>query len=420
MIQGGEVDGIWAIDPTRYGRAKWLYNYMIQYAVDHQVNIFANGVGVINESNFDAMVAITSVGSQAAVKKLNGARAQATYRAKMKAGIPPRGRPIWTHEMIRDGVKPVGVVVRDWARPIIRHLTDLLLGGYSYYDMERELKPLYSQIRGHESIRFLLWNPMVHGHIARYHKDKIGLWRLEPGHPMPDDKAEIEYNVVPPLWDSETHARVKVNLAHRLASGQGRYNARSSKNIFRGLLLCAVCERPVSMKTTRRTLHYLVCGNPDCKPQSSTKLENLKAFMDRYLRDGLARGVLMVEGNGHALQDWQDLIDDIQTLIAQTNAIISNLIDEKVRNVDHAELIQEKIDTQTVRVKQLQKRLHRVQLDKPASQEMQHDAMQRMADIGVDQFWELPYGEQNQLLHELIGAVRIYIRGDTIYDIRVP
>ena len=407
LIDSRAIDFIWAITPSRYGRSKWLYNYMVQYAIDNGARVYAEGVGVINEANFDAMVALTSIGSQADVKRLHGARALQTRLDNMARGIPPKGFP-WTHEEIRNEKgKLSGIKIKPDARLPMRLATEYLLDGRSYREIsERMTRAGYKHFAAHHHVRRIFYNPILHGHIGYRHQRQSAIWLFEDGHTIPDG-VYMAYHVLPPLWDAETHPHVIHELKKRLVSNKGSSNRYRTKNPLLKLVKCGGCGANMNYHQPNGRWEYLRCQK-QCGAKL-IRLDQVIAYIDTLLRIAIDKGYVSLVNNNNETGMWRQKHDAIQKDIDRVDQLITGYLEMEVKRPEYADRYAILIDDETKNIKLLKSELAKLKQAKPVNPMVAQTALSDLKEMTLEAFWVLEPREINGILHRLLVNRRVYV-----------
>lgn len=420
MLEARDIDVLWAIDSTRFGRAKWLINHVIEFTVAHGAVTYADGIGVINPDNFDAMVAISSIGSQADVKRLHGSRAIQTRRNKADKGIPATGVIPWTHERRFDGYGTlIGVDIRDSARVAMGKLGDLLLAGESYRECARLMTADgFDHFSKHHYVRRIAFHPMMFGHMPYKFRDKPqGEWLFEAGHHLPDG-AYVAYNVIEPIWGERT-PQIIVELKARLSANGGRGSRAEAVNPFYKLVHCASCGAYMNyakVQSRGYSWEYLRCqkrceGNP-----SFTRLDVLKRWMTEAIETALQNGVLLVGNDNNRLELWQAQVKRAEADILTHERQLEGLAIKEIERPDMSHIYVKQIDKKRAQLKSMLADLNLLKANRPYDTQRELDAMERIKKLDVSKLWGLDNAVVNQVLRDAMGQARLYIQE---YDLEI-
>ncbi len=420
-------DILWALEPTRIGRAKWLYNNIIERTASSGASIYLHNGGVIDAQNVDAMVAITSIGSKADVHRMHDERAQKTYKDKADRGIPPRGVPLWTHQVIRNkSGEPVSLEIKSEAQLAIDHATILFLDGASYGDIANAMTTRgIIKLSRKYGVRRTFTNPLAHGNITHMNARNYGMWAFEQGHIIPDG-IHVSYNVCPSLWVGNKHTRVKHELKRRMTEHRGRYNRRISRNPFAGLFICGLCGYAMVHETsnTKRSQQYIACRShknykTNCNNKPWVKIEFLRDWLDIQIRFALDEGVLtLTPPNAIERDTWKSDINRYETEAIEIKRVLGQLILDRATDPDLTAIYTQQINEKKSQLDLIGSQLAHLKNQQPADPVAQSQTIEVIRKLTVDKLWTLPPGDINGILHQLIGQARIYMVGYDIVDIR--
>lgn len=413
LMRSGRVAGVWALDPTRYGRKKWLYSYMVEFAVDNGVVIYADGIGIINDSNFDAMVAISSIGSQADVKRLHGERAYQTRCDNCDAGIPPTGVVPFMYRILRDDTGArVGIEAREEYRPLMNLATDLILEGASYRSISDQITARgFDHFSRHHYVRRIFYNPILHGHMGYCVNDKNdGMWKIEAGHLIPSG-VYMAYDVNPVWWSDDILPDVVSELSYRLLQNGGRGSRGDTKNPFMGLVKCARCGYNMNyqcIKSQGYENEYLRCQGR-CGARN-IRLGDVSDWFRERIEIALKHGILTLNQDNSPMVQWRGRLAQIEADIAEYKNQLRKLALEmitassRVRGVYQGQM--DKLDGILDGLELDRRNLLR---NRPLDPKRQKLALEELQALTVDAFFKLTPGEMNGILRDLVGDARVFV-----------
>jgi len=413
-------DVLWALDATRIGRAKWLYAHMIERTISSGAEVHLHNGGIINMQNFDVMVGVTSIGSKADIQRLHGERAQATRRNKADQGIPPTGMILWTHERVFDpSGKVIGVQLKEGSRAVLARMGRLVLAGYSYRDISRMLTVEgYPHMREHGHVLRVLFHPLVHGHIGyRFAGKPDGVWKLESGHRLPAG-VHMAYDVLPVAWSPSVHTDVIQELKSRLKENGGRGSRAEAVNPFYKLVKCGVCGAYMNYAKVRSrgyVYEYLRCHGRCEDNRAFTRLDLLRDWMGRALRQAIREGILLVGDQTDRVAVWQAQMTQLETAMERQERMVSQLILNEAERPDLAHLYLPQINSQRQILKSLQTELVTLRAARPVDPVYGQRALSDIEAMTVDNLWQMSNADINRILRDAMGETRLYLIGDQVW-----
>jgi DNA-directed RNA polymerase subunit RPC12/RpoP len=438
LIETGTVNGIWAIDKTRYGRESWITGFLIKFPINRGVLVYAEGFGLIDQPNADVMTALASIGNDVTALTW-GSRALATRRKKCDMGIPPTGQVPWTHRLVLDGTTLTGVAIIPESRTALLRAAEMMLRGESYqYIYKTMYSDGFSQFYHHNEVRKIFNNPMLYGHMAWKHAYvPDGLWKLKPppSHWVQVDSdpstwwvpkdSYVAYDVIEPIFPPDMLQPMIDNVTARFKKNGGRGSRANTKNPFLGLMKCLHCGANMNYILIKSSIYgtaYL-----RCQAQCGAKMVPFRwllDWMDARLQAGLDSGMLGLKEQTNQLELWQDKANRIQ---AELSKLEDQLRTAALRELDAPdarmrEMYQGIIDDKRTTIHALESDLRSHQQQKPIDPQHQISAIEHFYADTLDIFWELTPGEQNGILWGLMGPARVYIARDghdLITDIRM-
>jgi len=408
LLMDGAVDVVWAHDKTRLGRAKWLINHMIEFAINHGAVVYTPGMGAIDRNNFDAMVAISSIGSTADISRLHGERANATYIDKIRRGIPAR-RIQWTHEYVYQDGDIIGVQLNPAARVFFDDITPDLLDGMPFYQLgELTIAEYpYVPLTVPHNFRRLVWSYMAHGHLMwqRGTHRREQLYHIEAGHPLPDGVV-MAYGVIDSVWDDDTHPLVIEDLKRR-EKQFGRYVGNRIKNPFNRVFYCRACGHPLGYARVKSKYEYVRCRQ-GCK--TNIPIEHLQAWFTAQIEYALDHGILELSlPEENTLEQWQGQVDDLQRRVDQQQGVLNELILQSARHPELQSIYSAQIKQQSDILMTLNAQLKTAQAKKPIQKSKPDEVLNDIRQITIDGLWQLPPLKTSRILRALIGGIKLYV-----------
>ena len=412
MWDADEFDVLWAIDKKRLGRSRGVFNHVVENTAKryNKLVFIGDDPEPITRANFDFKSLLHSFDLDSDIRRLHGPRAVGTMINKASDGIAPM-KALWAYEKVWDGGQAIGVRFKESTRPLLSLATRLLLDGYSYKDIaDQTIAQGYIQYMVNGSrVRRTFFHPMLHGHISYGGATKYNTWVFDPGEPLPEG-VTIRRNVIPPFWEPDIHQQVKANLISRTKSKYA-HQSHGMKNPYRGIAYCASCGGRMAYDSyqqgNRPRYTYLRCSRR-CGART-TRLDLINSFMDAVIREAVKRGIVVLNTDNHALDNWQTRLNNIEQRIKKLEGTIQNLYLD--RATSRASLIDPIIRKQEHALETLESE-YRVLLNrKPLNPVIQQQALEEINRLSIDGLWSLPPRDFNRHLKALLGNTKILLDG---------
>lgn len=422
-------------DADRFGRTQSLIMQVAEtICIRHRLKIYSQIDNTLVEGEaarfWAAMTGLRSAGEMDK-KRLyykNGMDKRAENG--FHQGVTP-----WFHRTIHDeeSGKPLRVEVREEYRYIWDAVyKSLVIDRVGFKRLEKHLLDAYqivnpqtgAQFRAHAIYDVLCKNPAAWGHRVRglrdhirKHGDQAGEWMYNREVPPPAD-IRMYYDVLPPIYTGQQAQDMIDELRRR--QGQIGGTRPTNPSPFTGLLVCYHCGRYL-VYTHKKHINWYVyrCQthelrhtyDMDCAAtRRSIPLKKVRAWLTPFLEQLLA---------GQPLEEaFPSSTSSAEQELAAIEQQIEAITAEKTRLVERLGLIpdsmlqdyQRQMQAVADRAEALTKRQHELKIVASAQNRGgQIAAMNELAQIGVEDFWLLESGRQQQLLKRLFGKWRIIV-----------
>lgn len=433
-IEARDFDVLVTYNTDRLGREASLTSEIIGRVIRQcRAEIFSITEGRIDEVNFRGMSAIAGFTASSSVDALKRRR-QMAMPGQARRGLPISGVTPATHVVIRDTMgRGQHVELDETKAQLWRNLATLILEGVAWGHIENELYHRFGHVDGAGRpymayyMYSLIFNPMTWGHICigykspnRAHKKSrtIGLWVMDDTEPLPEG-VEMHRNVVPPVFEGETAERIRAEVRRRSLAIRGHAKSGETQR-YTGLFLCGRCGRYMSCYYNRnRRERGIRCGSayrvqrgaPMCTEKRNIGIGYLNQYVNAVLVDflnGVEPELFRVNQprDVSAAEQLADVEADIAVLENQIERLIYEQSLQADRTQDYYRRI---IQTTSERITIFQNEA--IRLRAAASIEVGRDrdltlAIEDIRRIGLENFWKLPDGEINRILHRIMGKRR--------------
>ncbi len=222
-------------DGSRFARTQALHAYVTaRTIVEAEARIYTFSSGWVDKQTYVGWSALDGFRVQSEMTEMRR-RNQEGMNKLFQRGLPSSASVPDSHQVLRDTAGKVSqVVVNPQRIQEFQHLAELVLSGMPYGKIEQAMFDQYGYANAlNEPYQpkyywRLLSSPVFWGHMARHYKHRErGPWVREAGNPIPD-KVQVNYNVVPSVYEGDLAERVKAEMSrreqtrgsHRPADGQ--------------------------------------------------------------------------------------------------------------------------------------------------------------------------------------------------------
>lgn len=409
-------------DGTRFARSQSLHAYFVERTIDIDARIYSFADGMIDDKNaamFHSMSSYKSVSERQALVQ----RRKWGMNKLAELGFPTGRIPVFTHRVIRNQIgKRQAVEIKAEVKPLLDDLEKILLAGTPWYSVESELFKLgHCTASGRpyppRKFYYLLQNPYFWGNSGINYKKYYGLWAFDPDEPVPPG-ATIYRNTHEPAYVGEQASRIQAELRRRADIIKG--NAKPTNTYwFSGLFVCSECKYKLAAQAHYKTkaIVSLRCGyryrsQHQCSQGKTIHERTLRKYVDSWLRQLLeasdieaffAAGDEDQAANLFRLRakekQIEELLLDIGFLIDDRRSARTDEVRQLYgRKVSAAEAQLEMLKTEVLFLR------NRTELeDRSVYRQI---SLADIRQIGIDQFWELPSRQINQILHNLLDIWR--------------
>jgi DNA invertase Pin-like site-specific DNA recombinase len=436
----GDFDVFVVRDGDRFGRSQSLFARVAEDILFVQRKaIYAQfGGGLIDEANGGReWITMQSYRASKEVDDLVRKRDMG-MRKRAERGI--RLNTIaFPYRVTRDANgKELGVEPDRSVQHIIDDAVQLLLEGHPWDGFERELYKRYGHGRDNRPYSELFMNnmfyrPIFHGHSAwrilsktRHNRANVGCWMFDLTEPPPEG-VYLFPNTHEPYYSGETMDAIQAELKRRREI-RGRMSPRSTSR-FSGLLICGDCEYMLVYYSNRRSFWAYHCKTHyhDRTTQLNVNCTNTQYISMRKIREWLTPKLQMViedkslaslfirtEGN-----DDSRLIDALRMEIAEleneARELIRKRVPEPLRTLHEDELskVAETLSIKQARLAEIERRVKQ----KAGVTSTQQHALMTLSKYNIDEFWNLPDREVNQILRGIFGDYRMVVMDGAIQGI---
>lgn len=427
MWQSKAFDVLVAYSKDRLARSATGITWVIENTIRSGALLYttddAGGGGWITPENYRFSAAIGGMTVTSGIEQFQHKTA-ATRAARVARGLPLRilNTP-YSHRMVFDDRgKPLRLELDAAKTRFLNDLRDVLLQGVGWEDIEQAL---WERGHGRDGKPFqrhfayaLVHNPFFWGHAAmRYNAPIPGgqatnHWLYDDSVPVPPE-IEIHWNIGTPAWTGADADRIKAELKRRRIVTKGR--GASSKNyMFTGLMVCGVCGFSMVYQEDARDNPYYRC-RPNrrqptrCQKNRTIAESKVRRFVHLLLEGLLKYGELPSETDTAQPQLYvTQLRDEIQALEQRVVRLIRKQSDDLTPQI--AAMYDGQIRDFGAQLQSLQAELQRMEHQ---AEEVRHaattrqEAIEELRGIRLEEFWQLPSTRINQVMHRILGDVRI-------------
>lgn len=420
-----DFDVLLVRDGDRFAREQAPIALMVSRIIEMGARIYSFQDGWVDENNYRMVIAMWGYRAATEVDQMK-VRLTSGKVKNISQGILASGPSPFSHMQVRDPSNGdiIATILDESKRAIIEDAARVYLGGGGVRTLERRLFEQHGHVDPRTGKPFspyffyhLFYNPWFWGNPARRFKgeglpnrQRVGLWAIEPGHPIPEG-TEIHYGKNVPYLKGELAEAVKAKLkrSKRLKGG-----ARpDSAHRFTGLVLCGYCgfsmnfhRRSQQSPTYECASKYFARSRPGCTEPRRVQQSAVQAWLVDQL-DYMA---------AHRLPDLLARAPEQQTTLDRTKRLASELADveQEIRSLIQkqaradagvADIYDQELAVRGVRRQSLQKALE--EASRNAAQLDTSDSTAGFDEYlahGPERFWQLPDPEINRILHRIMGS----------------
>lgn len=424
-------DVLVAYNHSRLGRSSTLHSFVIENTIRAGASVYLLDGGWINLDGLRFQIALGNIAATADVDRLIKAR-RVAFDKRVEQGLPVSSQLVMSHKVVRDhNGKAIGIAVDEKKRPLFSAVAELLLEGVSFREIEKQLHKRYGYYntrlgRAYSSGRMyqVLYSPVFWGHNARGFKlkgkhDANSLWRIEPGHLIPHGVI-VSYNTHEPMYADDLGQQVIAEIKRRIPT-RGAQRPHHSM-AFTNVVVCAECGYFMTVAYKQQdTYTHMKCFShwrqtatrSDCSQRQAISVDSLRRYIDQLL--------------SHILQNNLSILDELKLPIDRVRERITLLEREISRKTNHVrQLIHDQADasdqTRHIYSDEIVKSDHQLsKLNTQLSQLVLEEARylsrtqnlgslrERLNELSLDVFWNLPPQEINQLILAILGDKRIFV-----------
>lgn len=417
-----DLIGCW--DGSRFGRKQSIFAEFIARTLDADARIFSLKDGWVDQHNRHMF---TAMGGYKAAKDISDLvdRHRMAMAANRERGLPISTHLLLTHVRVRDERgKVIAIRLDESKRQMWTDLAALVLEGVAWHNLEVEMFNRFGYGRDGRprhltAFSRLLYKPAFWGHLAQHMVGKTsGLWAVEPGHDLPPGVL-ISYNVIPPVYSGELAERVKAELRRRKEIGHGKGNT-SQIRWTRGLFVCASCGYTLmyAYSGEKKDRAYVRCYSNSARTQRHCDRPALiperaaRAYITALLSRAIEVGAdALIAANAPAI-DLTGLRQSLDTLAGQARKLVQQRLDFAGTDIEaiYTAQLQRVSDEMTA----ARRRIAEAERQLSARQTPSLGTLDELKRITIEGFWNLSGDRQNQILHLLMGDLRILVTGREI------
>ncbi len=420
---------------NRFNREQSLNAEIITRVVRMGGRIYSQADGLIDESNYRAIIAITGFRDAGEIDELKRRR-WIGLLARAAKGLPVGGHVPDSHRIVYNTAtgEAERIELREEFFPIWRDLVTVLLEGVGYNQIEQEMFRRFRHGKDGEpyapgKFSKLLFKPYFWGNNVIRKRSVVssyveGLWAFDSSE-TPPSGVYVFYGTHEPVYKGETARRVQAELRRRTGTQNGA-GARFGISMFTNLVLCDDCHAYFGYQRKRVkgeiVYTYLRCYRENyedyskrvfCRNRRHIREEVIKTWLDKRLRQWLEVGGVSFEIPDESSQALKH-VENLRRAIARLQTRLDRLIEETLEadadlRLDYRKRIRTTKDDLLRAREHLQ--AEESQLQQHAAQhDIQQGVLNNISAQGVDEFWAQSPIVINQQLHALLGHVRLVVR----------
>lgn len=435
--QAKDFDVLLVRDGDRFAREQAPIALMVSKTIDLGARIYSFQDGWVDEKNYRMVIAMWGYRAATEVDQMTvrftGGKINNVARGILASGPTP-----FSHMQVRDPGNGaiIATVPDETKRTIIEDAARLYLEQINVLKIERVLYERFRHVNPRTGKPFspyffyhLFYSPWFWGNPARRFKgeglpngQRIGLWAVEPGHPIPDG-VDIHYGKNPPYLSGELAEALKAELRRRYRFRGGARAATA--HLFTGLVVCGHCGFHMVYYGQRITCHsmYFARSRPGCTVRRLIYEDDVKAWVQDKLALMTERHTPDLLARASDVQSSQDTAVRITQELAAVEIELRALIQKQARaSTALADMYDDEIKHRAERRRYLQNQM------KEAERALaSHDTAGAVAgfaeylSIGAEAFWQRPSPEINRILHRIFnGRVMIVLDGEVTHVADAP
>lgn len=417
-------------DADRFGRTLPVLSTIaahIVFTAGARIYVAAKGI-MIDPDNYNMFVAMFGLMAADEVHRLQE-RYETGMRRRFEDGLPGTNPPL-SHKIVFDG-KTRRLVLDDDKAAFWADLADFFLSGLPYHDLAAAMagrghrSPRTGKAYNGMSLRRLLYNPYLWGHVAYRWHGQEGAWGYDDSQPLPPGTQVIR-DSVPAVYEGELALKVQAELRRREAIIRGRTQPDGTHR-FTGLFVCGDCGyhmvhvRDRYYCPTRWIVgrEHVTCANT-VRIRESTATAQIGLFLERWLNQpGSDLPRPKAENGGEIHGALEQLEKDAANLERRIRVLIAKQADAPL-NV--GPLYDEQIQAESARLEAIRERRLALlsRIESSAQRAQREQSREEIAELGVARFFAQSNTAINQMLHRLMGPARFVVDGGEIVDVRFP
>lgn len=425
-------------DGNRFARTQTLHAYVTEMTIRGGAVLWSLSDGLIDERNYRMWIAMNGYKAGSEIDTLVKRRKEVVHERAKKGIIAGSAVPS-THLILRDpsNGKALRMVVDETQRRFWADAAALILEGVAWNQIERVLFDRFGHANGrgepHQPVKVygLIRNPVFWGNIAIGHRPRaagepwarFGDWIVEPGHPIPDG-VTIYYGVCDPVLTGALAEAVKAEVRRRSIAVVGGVSPYKT-HPFTALFVCGECNYYLStygtLNKVGRQPGYLKCMSHwhqsatriDCSQRKALKAVDAQAYLDARLREMLAAADPDAFLGAVTSPPGADSAALLADEIAAAEARIRRLIQKQAAADDSLhDPYEDELRAEAGALKRRRARLAELEREQSSTVRQRADrraAYDEIVGLSLEVFWAQPGRFINQILHRLMGDVRLAV-----------
>lgn len=431
-------DVVWLRDASRFGRSQSLVSRFVEETIDSGALIYSERDGWVDEKNYRMFISMAGYSAAMEIDKLVAGRKLGIAK-RMQRGLSITSRIPMSHRRVRDETtgREIRLELDDSKALLWQRVAELLLEGVSYGKLEEELYQRYGEVNPTTGRKYypnqiyhVLMKPIFWGHLALHHHSpdvpngyRYGAWIYDENAPLPEG-VTIERGKVPAVYTGELAEKIKAEIRRRSQTIQGSAKPRYTHR-FSGLCVCAGCGRFMATHVDSKSSYRgLVCAGTKgvakrlifgpCNNYKICNEKKLVRWFTAAIERMLAAGDVNILAYDDApVEDTPMQLEAVTREIAALNTQIRTLIREQSLAPEAAQTFyREEVarlnDLLGIK-EELRRRLEHQQVEKQQTMHIQTQALNDIAAMSLEIFWQQESRVINQILHRLMGKYRLII-----------
>lgn len=433
MWQRQAFDALVVYTESRLGRSTALMVHVISNVIKSGAKVVVVEKGTVLEDAGQASLftAFGGVMTESEVRRLRAGK-RAWREKRIKQGLPIGGSVHSAYKVIRDKrgkvidmqVKPE--MVAQW-----RQVAQLIIEGVPYTSLEIEMakrhgvvspksgKPYYVNKFYNQITSPTFWG---HSELADGSNPdtatRSARWRYDARYAdeKPDNGVMIEYNTHEPVLTGDIAQRLLAEIYRRgNLRGRGRHN---SATMFVGLFVCGHCGHSMIAQRAKERIHC-VSRYQRITRRGESQRDCTVVNMIRY--DEIIEWFTPRLKRAFETQDFNALVGDTSEIEAHYNALqarlsaledeIGVLIEEQAHApVSTRQVYRDKIRAKSDEAEELRSEIASVSATvNNSGGYAQQQAIEEIAQMGIDTLWSQSEDEINRLLHAALGGYKLVV-----------